>query len=285
MIILAMAIYCEAKPLIEKYRLNKDESYMPFTVFANEEKEILLIITGTGNAAAASSVAGVCAKLDLKADKNFLVNIGTCASASASDEIYICSKITDESSERTFYPDMIYKNPFKEAEIITSAVLFENKNDKNPQNTSDTVLYDMEAAFVWQAGAYFFAPHEMSFVKILSDNGDTEGITPDYITALVENHINIIDEYINRLRDILDDISCAGDEKAAKEKQLADKLCRDLCCSKTMEYELRQYIRYCFIENIDINGVVCKMYEENMMPCNDKREGKKRFEQLKSRLL
>ena len=51
----------------------------------------------------------------------------------------------------------------------------------------------MEAAFVWQAGAYFFAPHEMSFVKILSDNGDTEGITPDYITALVENHINIID--------------------------------------------------------------------------------------------
>lgn len=194
MIILAMAIYCEAKPLIEKYRLKKDESYMPFTVFANEEKEILLIITGTGNAAAASSVAGVCAKLDLKADKNFLVNIGTCASASASDEIYICSKITDESSERTFYPDMIYKNPFKEAEIITSAVLFENKNDKNPQNTSDTVLYDMEAAFVWQAGAYFFAPHEMSFVKILSDNGDTEGITPDYITALVENHINIIDD-------------------------------------------------------------------------------------------
>ena len=50
MIILAMAIYCEAKPLIEKYRLKKDESYMPFTVFANEEKEILLIITGTGNA-------------------------------------------------------------------------------------------------------------------------------------------------------------------------------------------------------------------------------------------
>ena len=285
MIILAMAIYCEAKPLIEKYRLKKDESYMPFTVFANEEKEILLIITGTGNAAAASSVAGVCAKLDLKADKNFLVNIGTCASALASDEIYICSKITDESSERTFYPDMIYKNPFKEAEIITSAVLFENKNDKNPQNTSDTVLYDMEAAFVWQADAYFFAPHEMSFVKILSDNGDIEGITPDYITALVENHINIIDEYINRLRDILNDISCADDEKAAKEKQLADKLCRDLCCSKTMEYELRQYIRYCFIENIDINGVVCKMYEENMMPCNDKREGKKRFEQLKSRLL
>ena len=41
MIILAMAIYCEAKPLIEKYRLKKDESYMPFTVFANEEKEIL----------------------------------------------------------------------------------------------------------------------------------------------------------------------------------------------------------------------------------------------------
>ena len=219
MIILAMAIYCEAKPLIEKYRLKKDESYMPFTVFANEEKEILLIITGTGNAAAASSVAGVCAKLDLKADKNFLVNIGTCASTSASDEIYICSKITDESSERTFYPDMIYKNPFKEAEIITSAVLFKNKNDKNPQNTSGTVLYDMEAAFVWQAGAYFFAPHEMSFVKILSDNGDTEGITPDYITALVENHINIIGEYINRFRDILNDISCAGDEKAAKEKQ------------------------------------------------------------------
>lgn len=49
-----------------------------------------------------------------------------------------------------------------------------------------------------------------------------------------------------------------------------------------MEYELRQYIRYCFIENIDINGVVCKMYEENMMPCNDKREGKRDLNNLKA---
>lgn len=98
----------------------------------------------------------------------------------------------------------------------------------------------------------------------------------------MENHINIIDEYINRLRDILDDISCAGDEKAAKEKQLADKLCRDLCCSKTMEYELRQYIRYCFIENIDINGVVCKMYEENMSRVMIREKEKRDLNNLKA---
>ena len=34
-----------------------------------------------------------------------------------------------------------------------------------------------------------------------------------------------------------------------------------------------------------MNGGVWKMYEENKMTWNDKREGKKRFEQLKSRLL
>ena len=286
MITIFTALYPEAKELIRALSLKKDMTQNHFQVFSDENNQIQIVITGASAIAAATAVAE-CSTRREPDSGDFLINYGSCAGRKniPVGTVSLCNKLTQTVDGRTFYPDMIYKNPFKEAEIITSAVLFENKNDKNPQNTSDTVLYDMEAAFVWQAGAYFFAPHEMSFVKILSDNGDTEGITPDYITALVENHINIIDEYINRLRDILDDISCAGDEKAAKEKQLADKLCRDLCCSKTMEYELRQYIRYCFIENIDINGVVCKMYEENMMPCNDKREGKKRFEQLKSRLL
>ena len=67
------------------------------------------------------------------------------------------NKLTEQMTGRTFYPDMLMKANFRECEIVTVArVLNEG---------SDSVVYDMEAAAVYQAAAFFVGPHRMHFIK------------------------------------------------------------------------------------------------------------------------
>ena len=65
---------------------------------------------------------------------------------------------------------------------------------------------------------------------------------------------------------------------------LTEKLCADLHCSKVMSDSLRQHIRYQALMGTDVVSVIAHIYEEGMLPCKDKREGKLRFEELKRRL-
>lgn len=83
-----------------------------------------------------------------------------------------CNKITEQTTGRTFYPDVIYRHPFAEAEIVTQAVPYRGANEtQDPENGAGARLYDMEAAAVYQAGAYYFGPHQMTFLKVVTDHG------------------------------------------------------------------------------------------------------------------
>ena len=117
MIYIFMALYAEAKPLIKKLDLKKINSRFKFTQY--ESPEICLTITGVGSIAASTAVGAVCASRDI-GEMDILVNIGSCAgSASSLHGIYLIHKITDSVTGRTYYPDMLYRHMFKEAEIVT----------------------------------------------------------------------------------------------------------------------------------------------------------------------
>ena len=143
------------------------------------------------------------------------------------------------------------------------------------------LLYDMEAAAVYQAGSYFFAPHQMGFLKIVSDHGETAAVTPEQVRRLTDLHMETMAGYVNMLRD-------AGREEEQGDfgsEALARQLCEDMYCSVSMEASLRQHIRYCALAGMDYEGRIREMYRENRLPCRDKREGKRCFEELKRRLL
>ena len=86
--------------------------------------------------------------------------------------MYLCKKIMEHVTGRTFYPDILYRHPFEEAEIVTGAMLYhtEKQNRVNPKIRNghkkivwQTVFfYDMEASSI-SGRAYFFGPHQMSF--------------------------------------------------------------------------------------------------------------------------
>lgn len=164
-------------------------------------------------------------------------------------------------------------------------------------------LYDMEAAAIYQAGSYYLGPHQMGFLKIISDDGDPEHVTPEQIVRLIHYNIEGIADYIATLQAVLSEdprsinSSASCQEKIPCAERMADssrkndlpkeleQLCLDLHCSRTMSESLRQHIRYCILAGVDYISVLKEMYREGKLPCKDKREGKQRFEELKERLL
>lgn len=274
MIYIFSAFYAEAKNIIDHYGLKKGKSpeMVRFDVFANES--IRLVITGVGEINAAAAVSNIGGAYGISPDDEIL-NVG-CGAGFSSDiclgSIFLGNKLTEQMTGRTFYPDMLMKANFRECEIVTVArVLNEG---------CDSVVYDMEAAAVYQAAAFFVGPHRMHFIKLVSDAG--ERIDQSKITELFALQEDKICGYIDRL------LSACADKAPMDDTQSSwnmDRLICDMRCSKVMGDQLAQLIKYCRLSGIDYKAVLDEYYTNGLLPCESKREGKKCLFELKQRLL
>lgn len=274
MIYIFSAFYAEAKNIIDHYGLKKEKSpeMVRFDVFANES--IRLVITGVGEINAAAAVSNIGGAYGISPDDEIL-NVG-CGAGFSSDicmgSIFLGNKLTEQMTGRTFYPDMLMKANFRECEIVTVArVLNEG---------CDSVVYDMEAAAVYQAAAFFVGPHRMHFIKLVSDAG--ERIDQSKITELFALQEDKICGYIDRL------LTACADKAPMDDKQSSwnmDRLICDMRCSKVMGDQLAQLIKYCRLSGIDYKAVLDEYYTNGLLPCESKREGKKCLFELKQRLL
>ncbi len=304
MIYIFTAMYCEAEPLIKAYSLRLKRTLRHIQIFETEESDIVLTITGTGRIHAAAATAAVLSMYDAK-KSDFLINIGSSAAISENMAgIYICNKITDAGENRTYYPDMLYNYGLKEAGIITGDSIYhadnENKNanyNNENENINTNTLYDMEASAVYQAGSLYFGPDRIVFIKAVSDYGmhenekintseDTKVSTSlknmsDKISRLISDNIACIQNCIEIILNIQSNENISMQPDAAFLEQLSN----DMCCSAVMKASLIQHIRYCHLAGIDYKLPLQRMYEEEKLPCNSKREGKERLEELKRQLL
>ena len=148
-------------------------------------------------------------------------------------------------------------------------------------------LYDMEAAAVWQAGASFFGPHQMIFLKIVSDHGVTDTgpqITGSQIMELMMAHQKECVDFISRLWQISAEAhQCQGNGKP-QEEALVRQVCRDMHATKAMEDLIRQQIHYLALAHGDYEEIIRRLYEERLLPCRDKKEGKRCFAEFRKRL-
>lgn len=282
MIYMFTALYCEASMFIRHFQLKKNPDKTRFFEFYSETAGIRLTVTGIGEIAAAAAVSSVCAKY-APAPEDFLLNIGTCARMAGSGGAFLCNKITEQATGKTFYPDILYRHGFAEEMIVTGMRPW-NAADIRSAAYSGGALYDMEAAAVYQAGSYFCGPHQMMFLKIVSDQGAEDAVTGERIGHLMEVYREPLCAFIKMLQDITAEHIREAQGGYREPEALVQKLCADLHCSKTMRDSLRQYIRYCILTGTDVDTVTREMYAEGLLPCRDKREGKQRLEELKRRL-
>ncbi len=300
MIYIVTAMYAEAHPFITRFQLKKDLSHTHFQVFLDGEGSLCLIISGTGSLPAAAAVSSICTeyKAGSSESADFLLNVGVCGQigkesvqdrkkACQTGTLFLCNKISELSTGKTFYPDLLYRHSFVEAQIVTGPRPYTQipSAKNNLGEEADFYLYDMEAAAVYQAGSYYLGPHQMSFLKIVSDNGNCQDVTPRQIQELVGQNMESISQYITGLKAILREESQSDILQSRPAQAAYEKLCLALHCSSTMAGALRQHLRYCALSGVDYGSVVEEMYREGKLPCKDKREGKQCFEELKKRLL
>ena len=274
MIYIFSAFYAEAKNIIDHYGLKKEKSpeTVRFDVFANDS--IRLVITGVGEINAAAAVSNIGGVYGISPDDEIL-NVG-CGAGFGNEtclgSIFLGNKLIEQMTGRTFYPDMLMKTNLMECEIVTVArVLNEGR---------DSVVYDMEAAAVYQAAAFFVGPHRMHFIKLVSDAG--ERIDQWKITELFALQEEKICGYIDMLLSVGGNKASIDDTKSAWN---IDGLISDMRCSKVMGDQLAQLIKYCRLSGIDYKAVLDEYYTKGMLPCESKREGKKCLFELKQTLL
>jgi len=278
------ALYCEAYPVIRCFHLVKNNHIKRFQVFENKDSGIILTVTGSGSIKAAVAVGSIGTYYGM-GENDFLINMGTCAkiqeevSAECTGRIYLCNKITERTTKRTFYPDILFCHDFLEKEIVSAERPVGKKQD------TEYGLFDMEAAAVYQAGAFFLGPHQMSFLKIVSDNGNVENVTAAVIEELVEQNMDKISEYILRLSHWCQTENEKNVVPGADETEWLEKVYRDMHCSDTMKAVLEQHVRYCTLTGTDYKKIVEELYLQGKLPCSCKREGKVYFEELRKKLL
>ena len=298
MIYVMMALYQAAHGLIRELKLKKNTAYAPFEVFDNESAGIRLVVTGVGEIAAAAATAAVCAR-DGADTADFLVNIGCCAAggcepadrdmdsgygaahAAQTGDLYVCHKITEQATGKTFYPDILYRHPWKERELVTGMQPLQRA-------AAHGALYDMEAAAVYQAGIRFFSPDRMIFLKVVSDSGvaGQERMTAETLAGLLEQHVKAVAGFLANLWKAADEEEALRSGGILQEDEaVLEQIFAALHCSQTMRASARQYITYAALTGYDWKVELKEWYARGLLPCKDRREGKVRLEELKQVLL
>lgn len=281
MLMVVTALYCEAKPFIQHYHLKKNNEINIFQVFRNEE--VLLIITNTGSIAAAVGTAFLC-NLHSPGPEDFLVNIGVCGcwdKRVPEGSLYIGNKITEQSTGRSFYLDMLFKHPFDESGILTYSNIVQDLKHQ-VRNEHKGYMFDMEAAGICQAGAYYFQPNQMIFLKVVSDYCDKKVVSPEDVTKRIEMNIPAISAWLDHIRQV--EFQDKNHFTEAEETYI-ERLAQNLKCSVTMEYQVRQLLIY--YKLVYGNSLEClsEFTKDFKLPCKTKMEGKRYLDQLKAKLI
>jgi len=190
-----VALECEAKALISQYKLKKENTSHPFSVYSNEN--IILTVTGVGKVAMASGVAYVMAGFSA-IEMPVMINIGIAGHKRETlGSLFVASKVVDVESNKVFYPHLIGNNWPKSSEVKSSTL----------PNTyySENCLNDMEASAFYETAVRFSSSELIHCLKVVSDNEEStiEGINAKIVVEWLALHVDKIEqifEYLQQLR-------------------------------------------------------------------------------------
>lgn len=309
MIFIAAALPCEALPLIESFQLKRDAGETKFRIYRNDP--ICLIITGVGGGAAMIAVTYLLS-VNHARRTDWLINVGIAAAfdeepAVSAGRIYQSRAIRNMALRRSFYPDLLYRLPFAEAEILTVSVVYRGKQDNEEMKkwllpfiredhpaAQDSAgiprLIDMEAAYVYEAGIEFVFSHHIFILKITSDAGNTYSVDQTFVKKLVTGHIEDIAELVGILG-AEESAAAAGSLKNAEFECLASDASKTLMLSYYQETELRRIAYNYSIRNNDLASIIGKAGIDRitddlgLKQIGSRREGRPVYETIRSRLL
>ncbi|MGN0506064.1 MAG: spore photoproduct lyase family protein [Lachnospiraceae bacterium] len=249
MITIITALYAEAKPFIECFALKRNTSEPLLTLFEGEE--IRILITGVGPMAACMAVTR-CFTLFPPERTDLVANVGLAGYVTSADtrsaaigSCYLALKLTECSTERTFYPDLLYPNSFAKAQVMTASAVVTESSARSADSLP--LLADMEAAAVYQAALPYLSTERMFFFKIVSDETAAKqqacsSVRPE---ALIVPHAASISDFLTQVQTYIANEPANHPVTFSVEEQMEiDRLLDVLPMTASMQQELFHLLRY-----------------------------------------
>jgi nucleoside phosphorylase len=184
------ALPCEAKPLVEHFKLKKRLNVRAFAVY--EQDAVCLTVTGVGKNAMAAGIGYTQALLN-SVENPVLINIGIAGHRDyAIGNLYLVDKIIDADSHKNYYPPLITKAPCPSCAIQTAA--------KPQLDYHHADLCDMEASAFYETATRFTSGELVQCLKVISDNQHTPAnlIQAKQVSLLIAAQLVTIEAIINQ---------------------------------------------------------------------------------------
>ncbi len=245
MLIWVSALHCEAKPVIDYYRLKKSHDDSAFDLYRGDD--MLCIISGVGKIASAAACAWIAARYDHEASIAW-INLGIAGSGQhALGTAFSLNQIIDADSGQRYYPV-----PCAGSLLPGSACL--TLSQPGEDYREDT-LFDMEASGFIYSALRFSSAELTQGIKIVSDNHEHKtGKNRQQVSDLIHQNIEAIDQQASDLIALNHEV--AGLAVAPESWQQLIALAH---FSQTQKNKLRVLWRYLMNRNISAESVLRKL--------------------------
>ena len=263
MIIFAISLYSEAKPLIQLLNLKKNTKEHHFQLFENEQYHI--VITNCGMLPSAIHLSRYFTLYPPK-DTDIFINLGIAGYYAKENNhsigsLFLVSKITEQYTNRTFYPDILYQHNFNLLPLMTTPVIANSSS----VFLEDNILVDMEASALYQATLPYISPERMFFFKIISDKIGITSIEKQ--TILPEQrilpHTHAILEFATQIQAIQNTNALQHTISFTNAEQtLIEQIASRLCLTETMAGDFHRFITYAKLDNKPLEQLLTTFYEQ-----------------------
>ena len=198
MLIWVSALHCEAKPVIDFYRLKKSHEDNAFDLFRGDG--MACIISGTGKIASSAACAWIAARYRDEASIAW-INLGIAGAAQHDlGTIFSLHQVIDADDGHRYYPAAACGFELEGSSCMTLS--------RPSEDYCEEYLFDMEASGFMYASLRFSSAELIKSVKIVSDNRNEKvGMNRQRVSDLVNQNIASIDCQASALIALNDEVA------------------------------------------------------------------------------
>lgn len=246
MLIWVCALHCEAKPVIDYYRLQKESGALPFDIYRADN--MACVVSGIGKLAAAAATASTAEKM-IQHRSLAWINLGVAGAAGAAlGTTYLVNKCIDQETHQPIYPAIIGQPSLNTRGCLTVPSPTEDFHERH--------LHDMEASGFMQAALYYSSSELVHCIKVVSDNeSEKTGKDRQQTSSLIASNMQAINQQAEQL--------IALNQQLA-ERQLDDTVLAAFLAeahyTETRKHQLHQLLNYLLNRNFDADSLLqrCK---------------------------
>ncbi len=242
------ALACEARPIIDRYRLVKSRRDHAFDLYIGPR--MACVVSGIGRLASAAATAWCAARFDGEAALAWL-NLGIAGAADHElGTLLKVVQIVDAESGERYYPAPTGKPALPTAACLSLA----RPGDDYPAGR----LIDMEASGFAASALRFSSAELVACLKVVSDNPRAQtGRDRDAVSALIAHRLDAIDTEAMRLLALADEVAGRDIDPAVWRALLAAAP-----FSETEQNRLRSLARYLLSREYDRDALLARMASE-----------------------